>query len=482
MMEFYLPGLDTGNQTIDKAFRIAIGDLVENVKPFKAGLLERSEPVIMAGFDYDRPWTRDAAINAWNGATLIMPEVSRNTLISVLDPSDDKLRIGGQYWDAIIWVTGAWWHYLYTGDKEFLSLALEATSNSLEYFEQNEFDTETNLFRGPACYGDGVAAYPDVYANTGGSGSILDWPKHNSDKTAKTGFGIPMHALSTNCLYYNAYVTAEKMAKESRVTENTEWVVKAENLKKAIDKYFWIEGKGYYRYLVDSFGNCDHQEGLGHSFILLFGLADKSHVEALLKKQYISDAGIPCVWPTFSRYKSKDGQSFGRHSGTVWPHVQGFWANAAAMYGKVNIFSHELFKLAQHACRDSQFTEIYHPINGQIYGGMQEGGLQKDKGISICQSRRRQTWSATAFLRMIFMGLVGMRFDPARISFEPCVPAGISHIELSNLKFRDLNIDILIEGNGTKLKSFSMNGKSSAKVSLPTAERGKKKIKIVMCD
>ena len=77
-------------------------------------------------------------------------------------------------------------------------------------FEQQEFDEKTGLFRGPG-WSDGVAGYPDAYADAGGSSSILDWPKHHPDKVSKPGYGIPMEALSTNCIYYNAYVTAEKM-------------------------------------------------------------------------------------------------------------------------------------------------------------------------------------------------------------------------------------------------------------------------------
>ena len=91
-----IPSLRTDNQTINEAFRIAIGDLMGNVQPFKDGLLERPVPVILAGLHYDTPWTRDAAINAWNGASLILPEVSRNTLLSVLTRADGGVRIGGQ--------------------------------------------------------------------------------------------------------------------------------------------------------------------------------------------------------------------------------------------------------------------------------------------------------------------------------------------------------------------------------------------------
>ena len=195
-------------------------------------------PVILAGLDYDTPWTRDAAINAWNGASLMMPEVSRNTLLSVLVRSEGKVRIGGQYWDAIVWTTGAWNHYLYTGDKQFLALALEATRNSLAYFEKTEFDAQDGLFRGPG-WSDGVAAYPDAYADAGGSSGILDWPKHNPDKVSKPGYGIPMKALSTNCLYYNAYVTAEKMAAELKAPVDPQWRAKAERLKKAINTQLW---------------------------------------------------------------------------------------------------------------------------------------------------------------------------------------------------------------------------------------------------
>ena len=208
-----IPRLETDNSTLNEAFRIAIGDLLGNVSLFQDGLLEHRLPTILAGLHYDTPWTRDAAINSWNGSSLMMPDAARNTLLSVLTRSGDRIRIGGQYWDAMIWATGAWNHYLYTGDRQFLLCAFDATSNSLERLEVEEFDAKTGLFRGPG-WSDGVAGYPDEYADASGSSSILDWPKHNPNKVSKPGYGIPMQALSTNCIYYNAYVIAEKMKAE----------------------------------------------------------------------------------------------------------------------------------------------------------------------------------------------------------------------------------------------------------------------------
>ena len=379
--------LHTGHREIDRAFRIAIGDLVGNIVPHKSGLLDRPRAVVMAGQDYDKPWTRDTAINTWNGAGLLFPDVTHNTLLSTLERTDATVRIAGQYWDAIIWTMGAWWQYLYTDDKEFLALALEATRNSLAHLESTEFDASVNLFRGPAVYGDGIAAYPDVYARTRSSSSILDWPRFNPQDVSKPGYGIPMHALSTNCVYYHAYVLAERMASELGIPADPTWSAKAEALKEAINRHFWQPDAGYYRYLVDPFGGCDHQEGLGHCFALLFGIANAEQAEAIFRNQHITPAGIPCIWPTFARYQSADGMSCGRHSGTVWPQIQGFWAHAAASYGRADLFEFELKRLARHACRDLQFAEIYHPISGEIYGGMQES----DQGIREWKSCSRQT-------------------------------------------------------------------------------------------
>lgn len=376
-----IPTLHLDHGAAQEAFRIAMGDLLGNVALFKDGLLDRPVPVIFAGLHYDTPWTRDAAINAWNGASLLTPEVSRNTLLSVVTRADGKVRIGGQYWDCIVWATGAWHHYLYTGDKEFLALALEATKNSLVYFEETEFDGQDNLFRGPG-WSDGVAAYPDQYGNAGGSSGILDWPKHNPDKVSKPGYGIPMKALSTNCLHYSAYLTAEKMAKELKAPVDPQWKIKAERLKKAINARLWDEPKGCYRFLIGPFGNCDHQEGLGSSYALLFGIADARQSELVFANQHVAPAGLPCGWPNLPRYQRPDGMSFGRHMGTVWPQIQGFWAEAAARARRADLFGHEFFNLAAHAVRDKHFAEVYHPMTGAVYGGLQESQGQLASGAS----------------------------------------------------------------------------------------------------
>ncbi len=167
----HIPALTIDHRAAHDAFRIAIGDLLGNVQLYQDGLLDQPVPVILAGLEYDTPWTRDAAINAW--------------------------------------------------------------------FEQTEFSAADDLFRG-AGWSDGVAAYPDAYADAGGSSGILDWPRHNPDQASRPGYGIPMMALSTNCLYYNAYVTAEQMARELQIPVDPHWASMAARLYKAINLRLWV--------------------------------------------------------------------------------------------------------------------------------------------------------------------------------------------------------------------------------------------------
>ena len=109
---------------------------------------------------------------------------------------------------------------------------------------------------------------------------------------------MPMHVLSTNSVYYRAYYLMSRIEKELNEKPNKEWVTKAENLKKSINKYFWNENKGNYNYIVDSFGNSDAQESLGIAFSLLFDIVDKDNINKIFDNTIVEPAGIPCVYPS----------------------------------------------------------------------------------------------------------------------------------------------------------------------------------------
>ncbi len=468
------PQLTTTDPKLDRAFSIALADVSGNIHPYKAGLLDSASPVLMAGAGYDTPWTRDAAINTWNAAGLLWADPARNTLRSVLERRDGKLVIAGQYWDAILWSTGAWNYYLYSGDRAFLAEAFTATRNTLAEREADEFDAARGLFRGPEVYGDGVAAYPDRYTQTGGSSSILEWPRHNPQQASSPGFGLPMMALSTNCAYLHAYELLSKMANASVQPVDPKWAQKAAALRSAIERHFWDADLGRYTALVDPGGNDDRQEAIGLAFAILFDVADADHRESLFRHVELMPAGMPVLWPNFPRYAAHGG--FGRHSGMIWPHAEAFWADAAARAGHADLFSYDLTRMAEKAVRDGQFYELYNPISGQPDGGLQEQGAS----IISWPSQPHQTWSATGYLRLILFDLAGMHFDEAGIVFAPLLADDIHDVNLTGIPYRHALIDVHVYGTGRRIVHMAINGRESADHRLPANAIGTQKVDIVV--
>lgn len=472
----------TNSHDIMKAYRIAIGDVAGNIKDFKSPGLNTTKSCLYAGLYYDKPWTRDTSINVWNGFCFLSPEVAKNTLLSQLFyTKDKKLMIDGEYWDKVIWSIGAWQYYLSSGDADFLKIAYKALKNTLPVMEREEFSSKDGLFRGAAVYGDGVAAYPDVYTTaedtlqSGSYSGIIGWLPLNPTRKNHVGVGLPMYSLSTNAVYYETYLLLKKMAGTLKENLLPEWNSKASHLKVAINHDFWMADKGTYRYLVDSFGNCNVQEGMGLSLSILFDIPTPNMKEAIFAHTITQPAGIPCLYPCFPRYHNEKQDSYGRHSGTVWPHIQGFWADAAAKNGKYDLFMHEFTTLTQHAVRDNQFVEIYHPITGLPYGGLQEP--TKDK---VWYSGERQTWSATAYLRMIFYDIVGISLTEEGISFHPYLPQGVHSLSLSGLSYRHSILTIAVKGEGTKVRQVMMDGKTVQNASVPASITGEHHILISM--
>ena len=123
-----------------------------------------------------------------------------------------------------------------------------------------------------------------------------------------------------------------------------------------------------------------------------------------------------------------------------------------------------------------QFSEIYHPITVERYGGMQASG----KEITLWESTRRQTWAATAYMRMIFSGLFGIGLNEKGIEFSPCVPTKLNDIKLKGLKYRNMLLNVSIKGNGTRIESFRVNGLESDTSFISIDSKGVQSVEIVL--
>jgi len=478
------PTLELGNADTDAllgaSYKNALVNLLDiNQVPYDEATYDATGflsggTFLRAGGGYDQPWTRDATVNSWNAGSLLAPDVARNTLWAVVKKPSDAgsliLQQDSQWWDQVVWITGAWNHYLVTGDEQFLADAYTTAVNTVTAREGAQYDASYGLFMGPSFFNDGIAGYPDA---------LLDSPgqeNHGSGSYSYPWVQTEL-ALSTNTLYYEAYVNLANMARELGKPSGTVtgYQTKATGLKDKINEHFWQQDKGYYGYVIPTQGTAagrlqDYQEGSGLSFAIMFGIADAEQTASIMATTHVSDWGVTDVWPRFDRYVTA-GHA-GRHNDVVWPMVQGYWASAAAKAGAQTTFATEVADLARLHAKTDSFYEIYDADTGAVDGGYQTGG--------VWPSQPDQTWSATAFLRMVYEGLFGIGYTTGGLTFTPTLPTGWGDATLSHVVYRGADLTIRLHGAGNRVSDFRVDGTASASHTLPATLTGTHTVDITL--
>ncbi len=312
--------LQTGNSRIDRAYRLAMDELQQNIEHDEDG-----SPYFVTGAGGERSWTRNTAYAIELGAGLVQPYVSRLSLkecSEVATMSVGEKQMMGTVWyqdtsddfggwpnlsDAIVGARGAWHLYLYTGDSTFLEWAYETTLNSLLRAEidvlrhSNGGNFKHQLFGGSSAFIQSNSGYPKKYEN-------------NGELVGKT------KALSTNILYYSGYHFAYKMG--TILMENNQIVNSLKDrskfLKNTIRERLWMEDKGLYAYFEDENKKLVPQiEGLGMALAMLTDEFEVDHrINMMFDNFHRTEFGIPSLWPHFG-YEKDD--SIDDKTGRIWP-------------------------------------------------------------------------------------------------------------------------------------------------------------------
>ena len=389
---------------------------------------------IRAGGGYAEPWTRDAAINCWHAASLLAPDIARATLLKVCETRPDGSQViaqDNQWWDQIIWVIGAWQHFLVTGDTAFAAAAYRIGCDSLEILDREHHDAATGLYEGPSLMQDGISGFPEPPYEAGNRSSfVLDHPG-----------AAELRCLSTNAIYVQALRCLAQLGDQPVFSE------RADALAEAINRHLWDDASGLYGYFLGPSGLDRHQETAGLALAVEFGIAGPERTTRILGRVHREPYGLVNVWPHFDRY---DEAHPGRHNAICWPMVMGLWGAAAASVGDVAVFGQTLDDLIRlfHGSDDDLF-ELYNATTGAV-----DGGWQVDRPW---ESLPDQTWSATALLRLIHEGLFGLHFTPTGIAIRPTVPPGYENLRLTGLRYRQATLDLTLSGTGTRA-AVSLDG------------------------
>lgn len=210
--------------------------------------------------------------------------------------------------------------------------------------------------------------------------------------------------------------------------------------------------------------------------------------------------------------------------------VSGYFAIAAAQFGRYDIFAEELVKLTDLSEQNATFAEFYEfdkSFPPKRYGIQYNSFccfshcyldlLSMTFLIffsfvlfffiflrSFCSSRR-QLWSDTGYLGMIYKGLFGMTFLPDGIIFAPKKYNGDTINEdnddpnddeenkdsstffklnetmsLTNIKYRKMIVNVHVRGYGDTVESFKLNGERKKVPKLDGYSTGRQLIEITV--
>ena len=375
---------------------------------------------LQAGGGYDTPWTRDSAINTWQAAAWLAPEVAKDTLLMVLDPDGERVVWDTQWWDQIIWVVGARELALVTGDRAWAEQAYRIGVATLDRLDERCL--VDGLYRGPAVMADGITGYPPYL--------------HDPELAGESFVGEhaathDIRALSTNALYVMAIGALGDLA-ELAGADPAPLRTRSIELAALVRERFWLADEDRFGYLLVDGRLTGEQEGLGLALAILSGTATRGQSRATIAGVRHAPRGLSAVWPSFDGY---DLDRFGRHGTALWPMVMGVWAQAVAATGDAATFGAELDRLCGlFEGSGGEFLEVYHPVTGAPDGGWQIGRQWR--------SEPDQTWSATTLLGTVLHGLAGLRPTPSGLEVRPCLPPGTGDLHLLGVPWRGELLDL----------------------------------------
>lgn len=432
------PQLLSSNRLHNAIYNMGLDEMVNNVEP---------DTTLRTGKEWSGVWTRDVSYSIILSMAYLQPEASK---ISLMKKVNAKGRIiqdtgSGGAWpissDRMIWGIAAYELYKVTGDKEWLEYIYPVIANSMD----DDFKT--------------------LYGKSGlvrGETSFIDWREQSYPKWMQPADIYQSESLSTSVVHYKALCVLSEIADElGKKNESARYLTLAEQLKKAINAYLWLDDKGYYamyRYGRNHSLLNPRAETLGESLSILFGVASAEYARRITENNPNTPFGVAIFYPQI-----KDMTSY--HNNALWPFVASYWALANAKAKNEKGVMLAIGSVFRPAALFATNKENFNLDNGDIATELNSSNM---------------LWSLSGNLAITHRILFGIHFETDGLRFEPFVPKTLSDTrKLKNFRYRHATMNISVEGYGDRIKSFTVNGKETQPF-IPADAQGLLDIHIVM--
>lgn len=434
------PQFSAGNFLQEAVYNMSLEELLYDI---------RKDSAFMAGAKWHGVWTRDISYSIYLSLALIEPEIAKKSLLAKVDRERIIQDTGtGGSWpistDRVVWATAAWEVYLVTGDKEWLNKIYTILKNSIEADYVNAFDKKTGLMYGES--------------------SFLDWREQSYPKWMDPKDIYVSKCLGTNALHYRALVILSEVCKELKI-DGSEYFTKAESLKEAINEYLWNGDEGYYgQYLYGRLFDVlsPKSETLGESLSILFGIADKSKSKSIIENMPVVEFGPTCFFPQIPNIPPY-------HNNAIWPFVSSYFTWAAAKANNQEAVDFGVKSIYRAASLFLTNKENMVASNGHF------------EGTEI--NSNRMLWSIAGNLALTYRVFFGINLTTEGISFTPTIPVDYNGKNvLSNFKYHNANITVVVNGSGNKISRAMINGKVVGEAFINADAEGNYTIEIFLED
>ncbi len=435
------PHYQSGFQLSDAVYNLSLEEMLKAIE---------ADSTFRTGKEWSGVWTRDISYSIILSMAYLQPRVAMNSLLRKVSKKKKIIQdtgTGGAWpasTDRMIWAAAAWEVYKATGNKDWLKQAYVIIKQSVEDDLQNVYDPVTGMVKGES--------------------SFLDWREQTYPKWMQPADIFESECLGTNAVHYQANSILSEMAtvlNEKAVAEKHKLI--AEKIKKGINNYLWMPGKGYYAQFL--YGRnfkiiSPRSEALGEALCILFGIADKVKAKQIVAKTPVTDFGIPCIYPQIPNIPPY-------HNNAVWPFVQSYWLLAAGSVKNDQSVMESIAAIYRSASMFLTNKENFVAGNGDF------NGTQINSSVML--------WSLSGNLSLVHKLFFGVRFEKDSLLFQPYVPKALGgKRSLTGFIYRSAVLDIDMEGYGSSISFFELDGKQQSGFSIPATLTGKHKVKIIL--
>ena len=416
------PRLTTPNLLHEAVYNMGLDEMVNAVEP---------DTTLRTGKEWAGVWTRDVSYSILLSMAYMQPEASMISLMKKVDPLGRIIQDTGSggAWpvstDREIWGIAAWEVYKVTGDRKWLEFIYPVIRRSLETDAKAIYGTETGLVRGET--------------------SFIDWREQSHPRWMQCADIYQSQTLSTSIVHYEAWRVLSEIASilgDKDVAGKA--AQEAARIKDAVNKYLWIPEKGYYAMYLYGRDNLivnPRAETLGESLAIMWDVADASRAQSITENNPVTPFGAAIFYPQIP-----DMPAY--HNNALWPWVGAWWAMANAKAGNEEGVMEAIGAIVRPAALFATNKENFNLDNGDIATELNSSNM---------------LWCLSGNIALTHKILFGIDYEKDALAFRPFVPEALGGTRrLENFPYRGATLNITVNGYGSHIRSFKVNGKEQA--------------------